>query len=93
MLQLDGTYPSLEDIEKTDDLLDLLLIAEEHHVQFDDLSSVPELKERLVLEYWRRKGRRPYVEVRYFGFCWHFRHSCLTQLFNLADLCKRPIKS
>ncbi|KAH3892635.1 uncharacterized protein LOC127858131 isoform X1 [Dreissena polymorpha] len=63
MLPLDCTYPSLEEIEGTDDLLDFVTIAEENHVDYTGLESVPELKERLVLEYWRRKGRRLHVEI------------------------------
>ncbi|XP_045166450.2 uncharacterized protein LOC123529920 isoform X2 [Mercenaria mercenaria] len=55
-LEQSEEFPSLDEIDSTEDLFGAVEICEDHNVQYDELEETNEIKERLKLEYWRRKG-------------------------------------
>lgn len=49
-------FPSVEEIKNLYDINDAADICDKFNVQYDFLETLDEIIERLILEYWRRKG-------------------------------------
>lgn len=52
----DSEFPSIEEIKNLDDVIDAIEICEKFNVPYDNLETLGEIIERLILEYCRREG-------------------------------------